>query len=655
MTERHFVVATAGHVDHGKSALVKALTGTDPDRLPEEKAREITIDLGFAHLDLAAADSDAGLLSVSIIDVPGHEDFVRNMIAGLGAIDLALLVVAADDGWMPQTEEHLQILSYLAVPRMVVAVNKTDAANPDNVVEQIRHQLQTTCFATAPIVATSARTHDGLDELKRTLGGALTTAAPQRDIGKARLFVDRVFNLPGVGSVVTGTLSGGSIAAGQPVFIYPGAYRTRARSVQSHRADVGMAQPGMRTGLNLSDVPRMLHRGCVLTVEPFDGSSIIDVVVHRSPRLTNSAPATRPLKSGMNVYFHHGTARVPAVMVFTTDDPLPTGESAIAQLRLGSPIIAFAGDRFVIRDQSEQHTLAGGVILDPNGETRDFRKPSQQDLLRDRAIAPDDVAVAVESEIVRRGVAPLAGLLTNSNFSEAEIRAAVEDLHKRVRVVVRGGVIAASTFWQILYQRATDLVDAAHTANSQAKGIDLTALRASFPELLPQAIDGLIDELCRGGFVRRGSIIGRASHRPKLPVQLEPAAEQIIARLSAKPLDPPSRSQIAVGPNDRQALRFLIEEGVLVEVGADLVMSDEAFAQASKIVIQTIQQTGPATVSQLRERLQTSRRVAVPLLERLDRDRITRRIGDRRTLTEPAPPGDRAGSRSGRIDGKPQL
>ena len=274
VSEKNFVIATAGHVDHGKSALVKALTGTDPDRLPEEKAREITIDLGFAHLELLPPAPNASEISasVSLIDVPGHEDFVRNMIAGLGSIDLALLVVAADDGWMPQTEEHFQILNYLRVPRMLVALNKSDLTDSAKTIEQITSKLQSTEYSESPIVPVSARSGLGIDELKQTLRRMLENAQPQLDIGKARLFIDRAFSLAGIGPVITGTLSGGNIAAGSAAYLQPGNLATRVRSVQSHRSKIELAQPGMRTGVNLSDIPKQVVdlrelRGSVLTTE----------------------------------------------------------------------------------------------------------------------------------------------------------------------------------------------------------------------------------------------------------------------------------------------------------------------------------------------------------------------------------------------------
>src|SRR5690348_14523958 len=248
MTEKHFILATAGHVDHGKSALVKALTGTDPDRLPEEKARGITIDLGFAHLQLSAAPSafNPSTFSVGIIDVPGHEDFIRNMIAGVGSIDLGLLVVAANEGWMPQTEEHLQIISYLGVKRLVVALTKIDLADAGRTADHVRQKLRDTEFADAQIIPTSVRTGAGLNELKNALAEEFAKIPAPRDAGKARLFVDRAFTLRGIGTVVTGTLSDGEFRASDTVFIQLRNISTRIRSLQSHGRDVETAQPGTR-------------------------------------------------------------------------------------------------------------------------------------------------------------------------------------------------------------------------------------------------------------------------------------------------------------------------------------------------------------------------------------------------------------------------
>ncbi|HEY4285009.1 MAG TPA: selenocysteine-specific translation elongation factor [Chthoniobacterales bacterium] len=643
MTDKHFVVATAGHVDHGKSALVKALTGTDPDRLPEEKAREITIDLGFAHLDLPLVPQNPSVrdssLSISIIDVPGHEDFIRNMIAGLGSIDLGLLVVAADDGWMPQTEEHLQILIYLGVSRIVVAMNKSDIGRPDETAIQIKDRLRNTPFTEAPVIATSALSGLGLDQLKNALSVVLANATPQRDIRKARLLIDRAFNLPGIGAVVTGTLSGGSIHAGEPLYIQPGNFRTRGRSLQTHRKNVDVALPGMRTGVNLTDIPKTsategLRRGLVLTTEQFESSSTIDVLLEKSARLHVSHPAARPLKSGTRVHLHHGASRTEAMLVFSDEKALAAGESAIAQLRLASPILAFVGDRFVIRDRSEQYTIAGGTILYPNGSAKLFRTVNQQKLLRARSANPADRAICIESELIRRGPGHIGSLLRNSNFSAAEVEAALSDFQKSGRAVVRGEIVADIKSWQSLRQLAVETIDRTHQTNSQQKGLELSDLRTALSAYSGEVIEALIEEICDTDFVRCGSIIARTSHRPRLPAQLEQTAKKILTALTEKPLDPPARNRIAADTAHRQALRYLIEQGDVVELGPDLLVSGEAFAQAKEIVTSVIATSGAATVSELRESLQTSRRVAVPLLERLDRDRVTRRLGDRRVLAE---------------------
>src|SRR5262249_33723684 len=344
MTAKYFILATAGHVDHGKSALVKALTGTDPDRLPEEKARQITIDLGFAELKLIAPSGDA--IHAGIVDVPGHEDFVRNMIAGVGSIDLALFVVAADDGWMPQTEEHLQILTCLGVKRAVVALTKSDLGGIETVVRQIRDRLRDSPFANAQIIATSVRNGVGIDTLKVALASEFATTLPRPDFGKPRLFIDRVFTLRGIGTVVTGTLSGGQLRREQKIVVQPGRFKTRIRSIQSHGRELEIAGPGMRTAISLPDVSvEQISRGNVVTIADFaPANATLIALLEKSPRLSRENPAARPLKSGTSVYLHHGTSRVAANVALRKNVILEPGKKEIAQLRLTSPIFAFVGD-----------------------------------------------------------------------------------------------------------------------------------------------------------------------------------------------------------------------------------------------------------------------------------------------------------------------
>src|SRR5438477_2858395 len=440
MTEKNFILATAGHVDHGKSALVKALTGTDPDRLPEEKARGITIDLSFAHLVLSAPPStlhpQPSTFSVGLVDVPGHEDFVRNMIAGIGSIDLALLVVAADDGWMPQTEEHFQILSYLGVERIVVALTKCDLGKIDNVTSQIREKLRETTFANAQIIPTSVRTGEGLENLKSALSVEIASLAPPRDIGKPRLFVDRAFTLRGIGTVVTGTLTGGQIQRGQNVVIQPRNLSTRIRSIQSHGRDLEIAHPGTRTAVNLPDlvVGSDVNRGDVIATVGYEPTSTLDVLLTRSPRAQRSAA----IKSGTSAYVHHGTTRVLAKLIFAETDSLAVGQSAVAQLRLNAPLLAFVGDRLIVRDASEQRTIAGGVVF--NVDSRDFRSSQERALLATRTVAPDDVALAVWTEIARTGLIEPARLLERSRFNAAEIAAALRRLGEHGEIFLADNV-----------------------------------------------------------------------------------------------------------------------------------------------------------------------------------------------------------------------
>jgi selenocysteine-specific elongation factor len=622
MRTRHFTIATAGHVDHGKSALVKALTGIDPDRLPEEKKRQITIDLGFAELNLIAPNGDT--IHAGIVDVPGHEDFVRNMIAGVGSIDLALFVVATDDGWMPQSEEHLQILNYLGVRRTVIAVTKIDLGRVDIVTEEIRRQLRGTCFADSPIVPTSVRTGAGIKDLEGTLAAELAAAEPQRDLGKPRLFIDRVFTLRGIGTIVTGTLTGGSLCRGQQIIVYPANLETRIRSIQSHGHEVEVAQSGMRTALNLPDVPvDQLKRGEVVTVPGFGapGSTIVGLL-EKSSRLDRERPLPYRLKNGSSAYVHHGTSRVAARIAWGENGPPDAGQRKIARLRLASPIFAFIGDRFVVRDSSERHTIAGGIVLDADG---DMELPVS-------AATPDDLHSLLRATITPQGFARREVLLRKSQFKTDEISKALINLDQTGEIILRQHIAADCEFWRKVREQAIGLIDAMHRETPARAGVDLNEIRSALRIEEPEVLESLLADLCEGDFVRKGSVIARSSHRPKLPAQVQAIEQRIREALSKQPFDPPSRQTIEADPQARQVLRFLIENGHVIEIALDVVLLRESFERMKSQVIEFISKNGPATVSELRQALGSSRRVMVPLLERLDREGKTRREGDRRCL-----------------------
>jgi selenocysteine-specific elongation factor len=615
VTTRHFIIATAGHVDHGKSALVKALTGTDPDRLPEEKKRQITIDLGFAALNVTAPNGDN--IHAGIVDVPGHEDFVRNMIAGVGSIDLALFVVAADDGWMPQSEEHLQILNYLGVRRAVIALTKSDLGRIDVVTNQIRERLAGTPFADSPIVPTSVRSGTGIEKLVNTLTVQLARTESKRDISKPRLFIDRVFTLRGIGTVVTGTLTGGSLRRGQQIVVYPSNLETRIRSIQSHGHELEVVQPGMRTAINLPDLRvDQIKRGDVVTL-PNHGTptSTLIVRVQKPLRFNGGKIVAPPLKNGSSMYVHHGALRVAGRIRFHENGSLEASTEKIARLKLASPIYAFIGDRFVVRDSSERYTVAGGIVLDPDGDKESLAV----------SVTLDNVDSLVRATLARQGFAHRENLLVKSRFSADEISEALKNLEKNGAIIVCRNIAADCEFWRKLHAQAIGLIDAAHKKFPERAGIDLGELRPALGIQESEELESLVTDLCKGDFVRKGSVIARTSHRPTLPIHVQPVEKRIREALT-------SRKAIESDPQTRQVVHFLIENGDVAELALDVLLLRESFERMKSHVSEFISKNGPATVSELRQALGSSRRIMVPFLERLDREGFTRRMGDKRSL-----------------------
>ena len=637
MKLKRFVLATAGHVDHGKSALVRALTGTDPDRLPEEKLRGITIELGFAHLELRTLNAP---LSVGIVDVPGHEDFVKNMVAGVGSIDLALLVVAADDGWMPQTEEHLQILIYLGVRRIIVALTKIDLVeSADGAEQSVCAQLRDTPFAEATIVRTSITIGSSIEKLKAELAREFSGLVPQPDIGKPRLAVDRAFTLRGIGTVVTGTLAGGTLSRGQAVVVQPAKIPARIRAIQNHNREVEEIGPGARTALSLPDVAVAqarntpgLRRGDVIALAKFgEANAIADVALSRSARLPAN---TRPLNHSAVVHVHHGSATFGARVFYQDETELRAGENAIAQMRFEAPVFMFAGDRFVVRDVSEQNTLAGGIVLDPNASAQNFRSAAQREFLTRRAQAPNDARVFVATQIARDHAVKRNALLVKSSFGEDEIAESI----KIANVIKRSEFLIETKWWNDVLRRAEELIDLEHTAHPNRAGLGLSQFRQVLEHdlPLPEIFDLLVSELCSNGFVRTRETIARATHRPTLPPQLQAAAAKMRATLAAKKFDPPSRAELAPDATSQQALRFLRDSSEVVELNDEIVLAIEHFAKMRDAIVTFLRKNNSAGASELRQLLGSSRRVIIPFLERLDRDGVTRRVGDERVLSKPS-------------------
>ncbi len=647
MPNAHYILGTAGHIDHGKSALVKALTGVDPDRLPEEKARGMTIDLGFAHLDLPrpGGGDDAGF-SLGIVDVPGHADFVKNMVAGVGGIDVALLAIAADDSWMPQTEEHVQILTYLKIKGAVVALTKADLVDDLSLAEMdVREHLEGTAFEEAPIVPTSVVTGAGIDELRGAIAQVLSKTEPPDDFGKPRLPVDRTFTVKGIGTVVTGTLTGGSLRKGQPAVLQPHGIETRIRNLQSHNRDVDVAVPGTRTAVNLHGIPiatrtekQGVSRGDVVAA-PESGAptSTVGVLLAKLDREIPGQPGSaRPLRHGMPVRFHHGGAAEPAKLFFL--DParnqLGPGDSMLAQIRFDRPVYCLAGDRFVLRDWGMHSTLAGGVILDPAAERRRYRAPEQRAFLASRAEDPDNPGVFIASRLTRDKAARRRDLLRRSRFQPGFLDEQVDSLvGQRGAVTVEDWLIDPA-WWGELTSRASELIDSHHASQPQAAGMRLDSLSSKIARLLPDPglFPALIQSLTSEAFHTAGQFILRRSHQPKLPPDLEKSAASLRDQLTGDPFNPPGLKELLHGPDDDKAFRFLVDAGEAVKLNDKVALGAAAFDDLVGKVRNHIEKNGPASASDLRQATGTTRRVLIPLLERLDADGVTRRHGDLRAL-----------------------
>jgi selenocysteine-specific elongation factor len=417
------------------------------------------------------------------------------------------------------------------------------------------------------------------------------------------------------------------------VVVQPAKISARIRAIQNHNREVEEIGPGARTALSVPDVTVArekntpgVRRGDVITLSEFGEANVVaDVMLCRSPRLP---PKTRPIKQGAAVRMHHGSANFGACIFFQSSEELRAGENAIAQIRLGAPAFMFAGDRFVIRDASEQNTLAGGVVLDPDASVRIFRSAAQREFLARRAQAPHDAGVFTATEIARDRAVKRNALLAKSWFGADEIAQSI----KSASVIERGDLVVDAKWWNEVLRRAEAIIDAEHKAHPNQAGLVLSEFRQAFAQELPlpEIFDALASELCRNGFVRTGDAIARATHRPTLPPQLQSAAGKIRDALAAK--KPSSCAELAPDATSQQALRFLRDRGELVELSAEVVLATEQFMKMRDAIVTYLRKNNSGTVSELRQFLGTSRRVIIPFLERLDRDGVTRRVADKRVL-----------------------
>ena len=614
-----FVLGTAGHIDHGKSALVHALTGMDPDRLQEEKERGMTIDLGFAWMKLPSGQE------VGIVDVPGHERFIKNMLAGVGGIDLALLVIAANEGVMPQTTEHLAILDLLGISSGIVVLTKKDLVDQEwlgLVTDDIELLIKPTIFSKAPIVAVSAVTGDGIPELIATIDKMLAQAEPKKDIGRPRLPVDRIFTIAGAGTVVTGTLIDGTLSVGEEVEIVPTGIKSRLRGLQTHKAIVGRAEPGSRVAANLVGVNiDQIHRGDVLarpgSLAP---TSMISVQLRLLPYVR------RPLQHNLAVSFHTGAAETPAKVRLLENEKLQPGETTLAQIALKQPVALVKGDRYIIRSPLE--TIGGGVVIEANAERLRRFRPSIIERLKVQMEGGGESSLMAAFEAKQ----PLQfqELKTKSQLPEAEVKTIVESL------VQQGSLLRIGDGEHSLLYTAGGMSRIADAAVAQLKEYHQKyPLRMGMPKVelgsrlkLGKNGNEILQKLATvGKLVDGGIFVSLPDHRVTLSVPQQFKVDLFLKSLVQNPYSPPG-DQIP----EPDILNLLIEQHNVVKVSEGVVFDITVYEGMVQKIKAYIKANGKVTLAEVRDLFSTSRKYAQAFMEYLDEQRITRRVGDERVL-----------------------
>jgi selenocysteine-specific elongation factor len=629
------IVGTAGHIDHGKTALVKALTGIDADRLEEEKRRGITIDIGFAHFELPAPDGSR--IRLGFVDVPGHERFVRNMLAGVGGIDLVLLVIAADEGIKPQTREHFDICRLLAIRRGITVLTKSDAVDAETL-EVVRLEVEdfvrgsfldtTLDLAKALMVAVSSLTGAGLDELKSALAKVASEVAAKNSAALARLPIDRVFTMKGFGTVVTGTLVAGTIRKEEELEVFPSGKRVRVRGVQVHGSPAEAAVAGQRTALNLAGVSTEdLARGMALaTADTFRSTSRVDA-------LLSLLPSAKPLKDGARVHLHAYTTETIAEVRLHGAKQLKPGDEQYAQLRLSEPTLLLPGDRFIVRQFSPVVTIGGGLVLDASPLSR--RQP-QYDiatfLIKMMTGSPEEVLAA---RVGRRGTLglPLDDIPGEMNIRRDE----ATKLAAKARLVWCDRVLVTSWTYAVAKNYALNALRQFHDANPLVAGMSKEELRDRI-NLGPEVFDSVLGKLVEE---RKLEVAGELVHLPGRGVVMkdeEAESKKIIEHAFASAgLKVPSLKEVLAGLKvdkirAQKIVTLLLRDKVLIKISEELVFHQSALMDLRHKIAALKNSTPKIDVARFKDMTGVSRKYAIPLLEYLDRERVTRRVGDERVI-----------------------
>lgn len=629
------VIGTAGHVDHGKSTLVEALTGTHPDRLKEEREREMTIDLGFAWLNLPDGEE------IGIIDVPGHRDFIENMLAGVAGIDAALFVIAADEGVMPQTREHLAILDLLEVQGGVVALTKVDLIEDpdwiDLVEDDVRRVLNDTVLESAPIIRVSGRKKTGLEELKSALSACLVDHPPRTNTGRPRLPVDRVFTIAGFGTVVTGTLSDGILQVGEEVVILPQGIRGRIRGLQTHKRKEDMAVPGSRTAINISGVNSdQVNRGDVVA-HPKDylPSGRIDA------RLRLLSDSSTAIHHNIEVKLYVGAAEVVARLRLLGLEELKPGEEGWVQLETVQPVVVVRGDRYIIRRPSPGETLGGGAVLDshPKGRHKRFAKETLERLEALQKGTPAEIFLQALGSL---RIAPVKELVARSELDNESARQVIDDLVASNQLVIleekrqelaptSDALVTTLIYWDQLAAKAMEEIRDYHRSFPLRRGMPREELKSRI-KLQSRVYSAMIFKLATDRKINEaGPWVMMPGHEIRFSPAQTRVIESVMMRFQASPYSPPTlkECQAELGEDVTQAL---IDTGRLVPVASDVVFSKEGYEQMVTDLRRLLERQGTVTAAQVRDHFNTSRRYALAFLEYLDERGVTIREGDVRKL-----------------------
>jgi len=630
------VIGTAGHVDHGKSTLIAALTGTHPDRLKEERAREMTIDLGFAWMDLPAGET------VGIVDVPGHRDFIENMLAGVGGIDAALFVVAADEGVMPQTREHLAILDILQIQAGVIVITKIDLVDEpdwiDLVEADIAEIVRGTVLEKAPRVRVSARTHQGLTDLVRVLEQILEKNPPRPDLGRPRLPIDRVFTMPGFGTVVTGTLTDGSFRVNDDLEILPGGLRGRIRGLQSHNRKEETAFPGSRTAVNISglDVDQVQRGNVVSLPGKYRPARMLDVQFRLLP------DASGPLKHNSEVKFFLGTSEVVGRTRLLGSEELKPGDSGWLQLELREPVVALRGDRYILRRPSPGETLGGGVVVDPTPSRR-HKRFDEGILQRLGAYLQGSPADILFQASQASGPAPIREVVVRARLEESQASQAVDELLSSGQLVAlepgkttarSEGLVSTRDYWVRITGQMNQYLEDYHKTYPLRRGMPKEELKSRL-KIPPRILNSVLRKAASEGILTEfGALVRKPGHEIRLSSQQEAAVEKLLGRFDQSPFSPPSLKEVREEVGDELA-DVLIELGRLVQVSPEVVFRKEDYETLMQGIHQHYASAPTLTVAEFRDRYNTSRRYALGFLEHLDAIGLTVRDGDLRRLRKP--------------------